>query len=57
MSTTGWIILGVIVVIVLWAISVYNGLIALRQRVGRPAPTSTCSSSSGTISFPIWSRR
>ncbi len=35
MSTTGWIVLGVIVVIVLWAISVYNGLIALRQRVGQ----------------------
>jgi LemA protein len=35
MSTTGWIILGVIVVIVLWAISVYNGLVALRQRVGQ----------------------
>src|SRR5260370_17338043 len=35
MSTTGWIILGVIVVIVLWAISVYNGLIGLRQRVGQ----------------------
>ena len=35
MSTVGWIILGVIVVIVIWAISVYNGLIALRQRVGQ----------------------
>ncbi len=35
MSTTGWIILGVIVVIVIWAISVYNGLIAMRQRVGQ----------------------
>src|SRR6202162_1584142 len=35
MSTTGWIILGVIVVIVIWAISVYNGLVALRQRVGQ----------------------
>ena len=35
MSTTGWIVLGVIVVIVIWAISVYNGLIAMRQRVGQ----------------------
>ena len=35
MSTTGWIILGVIVAIVIWAISVYNGLIAMRQRVGQ----------------------
>ena len=32
MSTTGWIVLGVIVVIVIWAISVYNGLVAMRQR-------------------------
>ena len=35
MSTTGWIVLAVIVVIVLWAISVYNGLVAMRQRVGQ----------------------
>ena len=32
MSVTGWIVLGVIVVIVIWAISVYNGLVAMRQR-------------------------
>ena len=35
MSTTGWIVLGVIVVVVLWAISVYNRLVTLRQRVGQ----------------------
>jgi LemA protein len=35
MSTTGWIVLGVIVVIVLWAISVYNSLVAMRQRVSQ----------------------
>jgi LemA protein len=35
MSTTTWIVLGVIVVIVLWAISVFNGLVALRQRVNQ----------------------
>jgi LemA protein len=35
MSTTGWIVLGVIVVIVLWAITIYNGLVAMRQRVGQ----------------------
>ena len=32
MSTTVWVILGVIVVLVIWAISIYNGLVALRQR-------------------------
>ena len=35
MSTAGWIILGVIVVAVLWIISVYNGLVAMRQRVNQ----------------------
>src|ERR1700733_1398084 len=35
MSTTGWIILGVAVVVVIWAISVYNGLVAMRQRVNQ----------------------
>jgi LemA protein len=35
MSTTGWVILGVIVVIVLWAISVYNGLVGMRQRTNQ----------------------
>src|SRR5688572_20830839 len=35
MSTTGWIILGVIVAFVLWAITIYNGLVALRQRVNQ----------------------
>ena len=35
MSTTGWIILGVIVVVVLWAITIYNGLVALRQRANQ----------------------
>jgi LemA protein len=35
MSTTGWIVLGVIVVFVLWVIMIYNGLVAMRQRVGQ----------------------
>jgi LemA protein len=35
MSTTGWVILGVIVVVVLWAISIYNGLVAMRQRTNQ----------------------
>ena len=33
MTTTGWIILAVIVVIALWGIAIYNGLVSLRQRV------------------------
>ena len=32
MSTTGWIVIGIIVVIVIWAISIYNNLVAMRQR-------------------------
>lgn len=35
MSTIGWIILAVIVVVVLWAITVYNGLVSMRQRVSQ----------------------
>src|ERR1043165_2502612 len=35
MSTTGWIVLGVIVVFVLWIIVIYNQLVAMRQRVGQ----------------------
>src|SRR6188472_1130110 len=33
MSTTAWIVIGVIVVIVIWVIAIYNGLVAMRQRV------------------------
>jgi LemA protein len=35
MSITGWIIVAVIIVIAFWAISSYNGLIAMRQRIGQ----------------------
>src|ERR1051326_5123113 len=35
MSTTGLVLLGVLAGIVLWAISVYNGLVAMRQRVNQ----------------------
>lgn len=35
MSTTTWIVLGVIVVFVLWIIMIYNGLVAMRQRVNQ----------------------
>jgi LemA protein len=35
MSTTGWIVLGVIVVILAWVISAYNGLVAMGQRVSQ----------------------
>jgi LemA protein len=35
MSTTGWIVVGAIVVIVIWAISVFNSLVAMRQRVNQ----------------------
>ena len=31
--STGWIVLGVLVVLVIWVFTVYNGLVAMRQRV------------------------
>lgn len=33
--STGWIVLGVLVVIAFWVFSIYNGLVAMRQRVGQ----------------------
>jgi LemA protein len=35
MSTTTWIVLGVLVVLVLWVVMIYNGLVAMRQRVNQ----------------------
>jgi LemA protein len=35
MSTTGWIVLGVLVVLVLWIIMIYNQLVGMRQRVSQ----------------------
>ncbi len=35
MSTSTWIVLGIIVVIVLWAIMTYNSLVAMAQRVNQ----------------------
>src|SRR5690349_18663064 len=31
----GWIVLGVVAALLLWAVSVYNGLVGLRQRVSQ----------------------
>jgi LemA protein len=35
MSTIGWIVIAVVVVLVLWIIMIYNGLVSLRQRVNQ----------------------
>jgi LemA protein len=35
MSTSTWVILGVIAALVLWIIFIYNGLVAMRQRVSQ----------------------
>jgi len=35
MSASTWIVLGILIALVLWAISVYNGLVAMRQRVNQ----------------------
>jgi hypothetical protein len=55
MSTTGWIILGAIAVVVLWVVGIFNGIVAMGQRVSQAfAAMSSCGSA--TISFPTWSR-
>jgi LemA protein len=35
MSTTAWIVIGIIVAVIAWIIFIYNGLVAMRQRVGQ----------------------
>jgi LemA protein len=35
MSTTTWIVLGIIAALVVWVIVIYNGLVAMRQRVNQ----------------------
>ena len=35
MTTTTWIVLGAIALIVIWVITIYNGLVAMRQRVNQ----------------------
>ena len=56
MSTTGWIVLGAIVVaIALWAIMIYNGLVAMRQR-GPVVRDIDVQLRQRTTSFPTWSR-
>jgi LemA protein len=35
MSTTAWIVIGVIAVLVIWIVMIYNGLVAMRQRVNQ----------------------
>ena len=35
MSTSAWIVIGVVVVVVLWIIMIYNGLVTMRQRVNQ----------------------
>ncbi|HEY0569516.1 MAG TPA: LemA family protein [Xanthobacteraceae bacterium] len=35
MSTTGWVIVGILVALVVWVIAIYNRLVALRQRTSQ----------------------
>jgi LemA protein len=35
MSSAGWVVIGAIVAVALWAIAIYNGLVGLRQRVSQ----------------------
>jgi LemA protein len=35
MSTTIWVVLGVIIVIAIWLVTIYNGLVAMRQRINQ----------------------
>ena len=35
MSTSTWIVLGAIALLVIWVVIIYNGLVAMRQRVNQ----------------------
>jgi LemA protein len=35
MSTTGWVVLGVVVALILWVVTLYNRLVSMRQRVNQ----------------------
>jgi LemA protein len=35
MSTTAWVVIGIVVAAILWIIFIYNGLVAMRQRVSQ----------------------
>ncbi len=35
MSTTAWIVIGLVVALVVWIVVIYNGLVAMRQRVNQ----------------------
>src|ERR1700737_367246 len=35
MTVTSWVVLGVVILLIVWLIGVYNGLVAMRQRVGQ----------------------
>jgi LemA protein len=35
MSTTAWVILGIAVALLVWLVTIYNGLVAMRQRVNQ----------------------
>ena len=58
MGMIGWIILGVVVLLLLYAIAVYNRLVRLRALVqGRRSAASPSSCAAAPTSSPTWSRR
>jgi len=57
MGTSTLIVLAVIVVAALWVISIYNGLVSMRQRVNQAFADVDVQLRSGMTSFPTWSRR
>jgi LemA protein len=56
MGTSTLIVLAIIVVVILWAIAIYNGLVSMRQRVNGAFADIDVQLSSGTTSFRTWSR-
>ena len=43
MGLVGWIVIGVVVVLLLWGVAIYNGLVRLRALVREASAASPCS--------------
>jgi len=59
MSTTlfSWLVIGVLVLLVIWIMTVYNGLVAMRQRVNQAFSDIDVQTKQRHDSFPTWSRQ
>jgi LemA protein len=51
-----WIVLGIIILLVIWVIGIYNGLVAMRQRVNQSFADIDVQLKQRHDLIPTWSR-